>query len=924
MSSASRLALAASAIALAISSADAAPIVIVNDQVLHGSGSVVYDYDSISGPVSITNTDVGVITQTPNQDVIQGDQLTKIYNFGQIINDPSTPNSHTGDAIDFKKSQGVNAGDMLVHNYGTGVIEGAHHGITGKHGVTVINDLGGVITGRNGSAINIDNLGTNADRVYVTNYGTLNGMSGDFNDSDGDAIDTDGLLTLDNYGSVNGLGASGSHDAQLNTSEGIAAGGGVINNYAGALIYGVGRAIQIDDSNLGPAFGAVNIVNQGTIQGDGVGPGGLPITSGGTAINILGTQNDVITNKGVIKGSVSMDGGDDTFTAFTGSTVTGLVDGGTGIDTYVLDRSLNGPDADSFGGAANFEYVNVKGGNWTLTGDQTYANNVDIQHGASLYTDHLLMSGQVVAQNGGKLGGSGTFDMIISDGGVLSPGGDGKIGTMTSHTSLSSNGGATILLDVRADGTSDKMVSLGESDNDWMNFDHTHFVVTAAAGNYAAATTYVIAHSAAGVYQGVNGATVEDNFAFLDPELSADDNAYDADHNFLGYGKNLYLTLTRNDLQFFEIAKSDNQVASATAVAAEAGSALYDTVVPLTEAEALKAFSQLAGEVHATVGGALASESGAARDAVGDRVDAAFQALGLDTSGAAQGYAANVAEATAARKFNVWMQGVGRNGATAGDGNASGFRQSTGGLLLGADTALSAGVVAGVFGGLGRSTVELDDLAEQATANNYILGAYAGTALDGLRLKLGGSYTRHRVASTRQVDYQNVNQTLTADYDASTAQIFGEASYDLALTSALSVKPFLGLAYVRHSTDAFTEQGGNAALSSKGSSFGTGIVTIGLAGDAKFIAGDGMLMTLDGAVGWQHSTDAGAPASDVAFAAGNTFTVTGAPIGGDAVLVKAGLSVDVSDSLIIGAGYTGEFGQDTKSHALRASATAKF
>jgi subtilase-type serine protease len=562
------------------------------------------------------------------------------------------------------------------------------------------------------------------------------------------------------------------------------------------------------------------------------------------------------------------------------------------------------------------------GGDWTLTGDQTYANNFNIYHGASVYTDLKLMAGQVVAQNGGKLGGSGTFTQIVSDGGVLSPGGDGKIGTMTSLTSLSSNGGATILIDVLADGSGDKLVSLGESDNDWMNVDHTHFIVNAAAGNYAPATTYVIATAAAGVYEGVNGATVDDNFAFLDSALSADDNVYDADHNFINYGKNLYLTLTRNDLQFFQIAKTANQIAAANAVAAVAGSDIYNTIVPLSEDEALDAFTQLAGEVHASVGGALASESGVYRDAITDQVDAAFQALGLGAPGAAQGYAENAVSASPAQKFNFWMQGVVRSAEAEGDGNASGFAQSTGGLLLGVDTALSNSIVTGIFGGIGQTNLELNDLAQEATSGNYTFGAYAGASLDDVGLKVGASYTAHQIDSTRNVNYQNVNQTLTASYDASTAQIFGEASLKLALTSALNVKPFLRLAYVNHTTEAFAEEGGSAALSSDGYSSGAGIVTIGLSGETKFAAGDGMLVTLDAAVAWQHSTD-GAPTSDLALA-GDSFTVAGTSLGGDTAVLNAGLSVDVSDNLVVGAGYTGQFAEQAQSHALRASVGAKF
>jgi hypothetical protein len=55
-----------------------------------------------------------------------------------------------------------------------------------------------------------------------------------------------------------GLGASGIHDGGPNVSEGIATGGGIINDYAGGVIYRDGRAIQVDDSSNGDAYSATD------------------------------------------------------------------------------------------------------------------------------------------------------------------------------------------------------------------------------------------------------------------------------------------------------------------------------------------------------------------------------------------------------------------------------------------------------------------------------------------------------------------------------------------------------------------------------------------------------------------------------------------------------------------------------------------
>src|SRR5262249_46178310 len=149
-------------------------------------------------------------------------------------------------------------------------------------------------------------------------------------DSDGDAIDSDGLLQLDNYGDIKALGANGTHDGGANVSEGVAIGGGVINNYAGATIYGYGRAIQVDNSAEGPALAPTTTHNDGTIQGDGHGPQNFEpgadagiVLVGREAISIIGTFADTITNTGKIIGGVFMDGGDDTLINSGTMTATG-------------------------------------------------------------------------------------------------------------------------------------------------------------------------------------------------------------------------------------------------------------------------------------------------------------------------------------------------------------------------------------------------------------------------------------------------------------------------------------------------------------------------------------------------------------------------------------------------------------------------
>ena len=424
------------------------------------NSSIAIEFETATGRgARIVNEAGGLISTAAYQDIIRGGAGTVVENHGTIrsYEDQITEDGEVlggGDAIDYKKKA-----DGTVHNYAGGLIEGSHHAVTGKKAVTVVNDEGGTMIGRNGSAVNIDNDASVASTVHVTNRGTLIGASAGYEDSDGDAIDTDGLAAIENWGTIKATGANGYHNGyeatDANVSEAIAIGGGTIVNHVGGTIYGHGRAVQIDDSSNGPAFAATVITNDGTIEGGGHGPTGVADEhaaimqakiDGAEAIDIIGTQADTITNSatGTIIGGIFTDGGDDkltndgTITALkgsavnlgdgndtlinagtitgnvilgagddmleleNGSTITGSIDGGAGDDTLVLSGTGTG----SLAGAtvAGIEHLVVESGDWTLgEGPWSFAS-VDVRSGAVL-NGPLIVNGSdlVTVEAGGSV-----------------------------------------------------------------------------------------------------------------------------------------------------------------------------------------------------------------------------------------------------------------------------------------------------------------------------------------------------------------------------------------------------------------------------------------------------------------------------------------------------------------------------------------
>lgn len=818
-----------------------------------------------------------------------------VNNWGEIIS--SGTGGGSNDGIDLQDKQR----DVLINNYSTGLIRANQHGIHGKISTTIVND--GRIVGELGSGINIDLSG---NTVSVTNRGTVTG--GAIAGGDGDGIDIDGKLLLENYGRVEGLNGF--------TAEGLAIGGGTINNYAGSTIYGEGRGILADDSDEGAAFYDTSIYNEGLIEA-------------GTfdGIKLIGEHDDTIVNKGTIRGgssglAIDMGGGNDTLALYGGYVIDGIADGGAGQNQIRL-LGAGGTLGSNF---YDFSSVEVEEGVWaTQLGGLMH----NVQNGATLtYDGQLAIAPNVTVNGGGRLEAVGQMSDVYIYGGTLAIAGRNGIGQLdvTNGLALSDDWVAltagVLEVTVAADGTSDLLNLVSATNSQTLSIDHGTYdtfdygptvSVVALAGNYDEETEYHIIH-VDGLISG-NGFRPEDvttNFAFLDASVRLDPS-------------DVYLTLVRNDLSFFDVAETANQKAVAAGLVSVGGSDLHGYVTGMTgdEEDVRTAFDALSGDSHASVGSALISGQLGTADAVSERIDAAFQAQDQMPM-APLGYVASDTRTDSHLGYRVWGQGVARYGSADSTSGEPGYKQNTGGLLFGADTAVSYNVVAGIFGGYSRTSLDIKDRNATADADNFTFGGYVGGRFDAFGVKLGGAFTHHSISTERGVVAGALDETLTAEYGANTAQAFAELNYELALSRDLSARPFVGLGLVNYSADSFTEKGGVSAVSSDGVDYTTGMVTIGLAGSADLVFGDNMLLRLNGSAGWQHATNEDVPTAELSFAGGDPFTVQGAPVVTDALVLKAGASVDVSERFAVGVSYGGQFADGQDMHSLRGTITGKF
>jgi hypothetical protein len=440
-------------------------------------GSQAVDFAAIASGTNIINNFATGLMQAAEADAVRPGVNGLVNNAG-IMRATSTTGS-SSDGVDVQNNTGVQ-----ISNAGTGLIEGARHGVTGgpltgteTFTTSVTNNLGGIIRGNNGSGINLDGFNANQTATIVNN-GTItgNGVTGD-----GDGIDVDGLVNITNSGIIRSINAfSATTPAQ---SEGITVGGGTIVNsgtieglVAAGNTNAVGRGISLlgNDITTGPLagtreaiYGNATVTNQagGLIRGqtdsgiavEGPASGhtvtinnnaGGTIQGGGTAkaAILTGADNDTINNAGTINGSssnkaIDLGAGNNTLNVQGGmATINGNVSGGIGGNN-TLNFNIGSGNSFSYAGAlTNFNQVNVNSGNTTLSGASTYTGPTTVSGGALLVTNSsgsATGSSSVEVQAGASLNGGGSISgpLTVDAGATLSPG-IGGIGTLNLGNTL--------------------------------------------------------------------------------------------------------------------------------------------------------------------------------------------------------------------------------------------------------------------------------------------------------------------------------------------------------------------------------------------------------------------------------------------------------------------------------------------------------
>lgn len=629
----------------------------------------------------------------------------------------------------------------------------------------------------------------------------------------------------------------------------------------------------------------------------GFGSGALTIANGGT-VNAAG--NIVIAEQTGSNGHLNIGAAQGSAAAAPGTVNAAGIQfgGGNGGITFNHNSSAYtfAVPLSGFGGIVNVAGHTILTGN--SNGFTGFANTV----GGLLSINGSLASGNVVVQNGGMVGGTGTIGTLdVWNGGVLAPG--NSIGTLTVVQDALFKNGSIYQVQLDAKGNSDKL-AVGTT----TLIKGGTVQAQVQAGKYAPSTKYTILTSVGGVTGTFSGATTD--AAFLTPTL-----IYDA--------HDVYLTMTRNFASFASVGTTRNQIATGAAVDSLGyGNALWNAVVTYNATQARSAFDQLSGDIHPSTTAALVEDSRFLRAAAIDRLREAFRSVG--SGNPAMAYAAmGDTPATPDAPFAVWGRVIGSWGNAGSDGNAAGLTRKTGGFFSGFDARVADDWRVGVLSGYTHANLNSAGDASRAAVDSYHAGAYAGAQWGALALRTGAAYSWHHIDASRAVAIPGFTDRLASAYGADTAQVFGELGYNVALAQRAAIEPFAGLAYVDVHRKGFAETGGAAALTAGATNIGLGVSNLGLRGAVGFDLG-GVDASWKGMLAWRHAYGNVTPVTTFAFAGSDPFSTAGLPIARDAAAIDAGFDLALARNVRFGIAYTGQVARRLEDHGVKANLDWKF
>jgi outer membrane autotransporter protein len=578
--------------------------------------------------------------------------------------------------------------------------------------------------------------------------------------------------------------------------------------------------------------------------------------------------------------SLQLGEADDLLVINNGTRWEGRIDGGEGKNGLLLNATEGG----EIGQTSNFEGVRVARGLWTLSHD--FNGTAEVKAGAALLNNGSITGDAYVDQNA-VFGGKGDVGNLYVGGRLLVRKDSAPI--IRGNLELSQDAAVDYIVSATEGASALSVEGTATLGNAGLN-------VVGIPGNYAQSTVHTVLN--AGKIEGEFG-RVSNNLAFMTPKASYSDTQ-------------VALAYTRNDVPLETLATSASAQALARSVdtpkAATANAAVTALLASTTET-ASQAIDQLDGSqnanlakatlnsdspINATMLSAMRQLDSASRYSHSTKRNGPRLAAGSEDNG------------------RVWLQALGHGGTLDRDHDA--LKHTTHGLVLGADWGIDEEWRIGVLGG--KSETRLDSRGLDGDLDSWHLGAYALRQNGPMSLRLGATYSNHDGSTKRRVAFKGFSDRPEGRYDANTQQAFAEVGYNLGQAN-VSIEPFASLGYQRYQRDSYTEKGGAAALKVHGQTQNTMNSTVGLRLAKLNTLDNGMQLTPRLSAGWKHTYgDVYSDTRQRLVTGGKNFTVSGAPLDRDSLLLDAGLDLGLSAKHTLGVGLTGEIGTDSRNHGV--------
>ena len=400
--------------------------------VINNSGLIrgVNDAIILGGATALTNNAGGLIVGGGNEGVFVNATGSTINNAGLIVNSLSgvVANSFIGSIINsgiIANGTAVDGATSLAGitrgSNGAGIALGAGGHVTnlaggqilGGFGILINNGATGSVT--NSGVINANGAGQTAYAVSLTGAdSTLSNLAGgSISSNNGDAVRSTGAnAALTNAGSISG-GAFG-----LNLS-----GGGTITNQSGGSITGTTGAINLTGASnytlnleAGSTTGEIFSTSSGVITTTVAGT----LNGAYNAATGTGVHSVTLASTGSMT-SANLGAGNDAFT-WQGGVFSGLIDGGTGADSFISNLS-GGTGSLNLANISAFESIIHQSGNVTLTGasasgaaeihaGQGGPSGTLIFNGTSGLTGDIFVNGALLRAETAGAFGTGTIRLI--------------------------------------------------------------------------------------------------------------------------------------------------------------------------------------------------------------------------------------------------------------------------------------------------------------------------------------------------------------------------------------------------------------------------------------------------------------------------------------------------------------------------------